>query len=101
MGVQFVLAFAETFKSGQGLSDFFDEAVDKDVQDLKDAQTMASFDTLFDVMGDRISKASKDYFKERLWMKHDPKCAFTEVGQMGSDSSDSSESSSDSSGNVE
>merc|ERR1712012_516498 len=28
--VQFVLAFAETFKSGQGLFQFFDETVEKD-----------------------------------------------------------------------
>jgi len=74
--IQFVLAFVETFKSGQGLFNFFDETVEKDVRDLKFAQTMASFDTLFDAMGDRIDEGSKDYFKQRSWRNHDPNCAF-------------------------
>jgi len=72
--IQFVLAFVETFKAGEGLCDFFDGTVEQDVEDLKTAQTKASFDTLFAAIGERIDQQSKDYFINRRWK--DGRCDF-------------------------
>merc|ERR1712079_291592 len=52
--IQFVLAFVETFKSGAGLETLFDEGFEKDVADLKMAQTDASFEELFNAMSGHL-----------------------------------------------
>jgi len=75
--IQFVLAFVETFKSGVGLDSFFDEDFDKDAADLSAAQSVASFDGLFNEMRCHMDpETTLPYWSERQWRRDDPKCEY-------------------------
>jgi len=75
--IQFVLAFVETFKSGSGLETLFDEGFEKDVVDLKAAQTDASFEKLFEELSGHLNaEFSLPYWSERRWRRDDPKCLY-------------------------
>lgn len=81
--VQFVLAFFETFKD-KG-AEFFDGSLEEDLAELRQAQEEESFDSLFALLGDRVSADSQQYFQDRRWAKQAPEyvklkpgCTFSE-----------------------
>lgn len=68
---QFVLAFVETFKQD---ASFFQGSLSEDVRSLKRAQEQASFDSLFQRLGQRVDDQSHEYYAQRQWTKEDPRC---------------------------
>merc|ERR1712187_990316 len=75
--INFVLAFVDVAKD-LNLGQFFDGiSVEEDVQDLVAFQDKASFEGLFNLLGDNVQSDSVTYYKNRQWMKAAP--SFTEA----------------------
>jgi hypothetical protein len=73
--INFVLGFVDVLKDAK-LGQFFDGAsFEEDVEDLVAFQEKASFEGLFNLLGDNVERDSLSYYKNRQWMKAAPSFA--------------------------